>query len=168
MKLLIVEDNPNEKLGNIIDLLANNSIEYSIVRSKQSADEYFKNSWKELDGIILDLGLPENSNGDHYDAYAGIKLLENWSYKLSIRKIPVIINSSAEIPLEIKNKLPDNIIGYQDNLSICNDYQLNSILKALRTERPFSSSSFFPQVPKVPKEWGGRTFYNGHYTHDGD
>ena len=173
MNLLIVEDNPDQKLGDFLESLKQQYIDFSVCLSRQSASEFFKKNWNNLDGIILDLGLPESSNSDVYDSYMGIKLLQEWENQLSIRRIPIIINSSAEdIPIEIKEKFKDNIIESVDNISACTDYKIFSIIKLLKENNIFYQPPITPTYrtpsnnPKVGRY--SRTIVNGQYTHDGD
>lgn len=177
MNLLIVEDNPDQKLGSFIESMQQQHIDFSICRSRQSASDFFRKNWNNLDGILLDLGLPESSTSDIYDSYMGIKLLQEWESQLLIRRIPIIINSSAEdIPIEIKEKFKDNIIDSIDNISACTDYKMLSIIKLLKENNTFYQPYLTPtfRTPSKPfhgKENRGfysRTFINGHYTHEGD
>ena len=100
--ILIIDDRPEEKIGNFKDLLDKYGIEYKIVTTLESAKQY----WQEygikknnIDAIILDYIFP-NSNADlteYTDNIPnGVKFLFDNEFLMHKKMVSLIINTSAD------------------------------------------------------------------------
>jgi CheY-like chemotaxis protein len=100
MNILFIEDNPEYKIKHVIEYLKTKKLDFSykIVKSCSSAMRYLFKHFNEIDLIILDLGLPFSDDGSEYDSLEGLFIIEELLRKNI--KIPVIINSTTEIPNE--------------------------------------------------------------------
>jgi len=100
MHILIVDDWPERKVQHAIQYLKSKKIDftYEIVKSYNSAGRYVLKHLDEIDLAIVDLGLPRFDNGESYDKLEGLFVVEMiLREKISI---PIIINSTTEIPNE--------------------------------------------------------------------
>ena len=100
MNILFVDDYPNVKVQHAIEYLKLKNVDftYEIVKSFNSAYRYIASHLNEIDLAIIDLGLPRFDDSDEYDKLEGLMLVE-----IIMRKkitIPIIINSTTEIPNE--------------------------------------------------------------------
>lgn len=100
MHILIVDDMPEFKVQKAIEYLKSQNLDftYEIAKSANTAGRYIAKHLKEIDLAIVDLGLPWFENGDRYDKLNGLVVVAQiLRYKPSV---PVIINSTTEIPNE--------------------------------------------------------------------
>lgn len=123
-KLLIVEDQPELKVEMLLRLLETNQIkfEYEIVNSVTSAKLYLHKRANEVDIIIMDLGLPTFDGEMVTNLLEGVNLiydLEDFDIK-----VPVVINSTTDIPNFEKQKSEWEMRGLEIYKT---DYILNMI-----------------------------------------
>ena len=100
MKILIVDDYPELKVQHVIQYMKAHDFDftYEIVKSYNSAGRYIVKHFDEIDLAIVDLGLPRFDDGVEYSELEGLAIVD-----LILRKkigIPIIINSTTEIPNE--------------------------------------------------------------------
>lgn len=100
MHILFVDDCPNVKLVCILEYLKTHhpAISYVIHESYNSACKYLNKHLSEIDLVVVDLGLPIFDNGSGYNELEGLNVIRYLMRKTF--NIPVIINSSTEIPSE--------------------------------------------------------------------
>ena len=100
MNILIVDDYPEIKVRQAIEYLEQKQFDftYTIAKSYHSAAMYLSKNFDKIDLAIIDLGLPVRDNGDGYSKLEGLNLVSLICWKNN--KIPIIINSTTEIPNE--------------------------------------------------------------------
>ena len=100
MNILFVDDLPEFKIQRAIDYLKEQELEftYQITRSVNSAIRYFAKHKDEIDLVVVDLGLPWFDDSDNIDKLNGLVVVAQ-ILRCKIN-IPVIINSTTEIPNE--------------------------------------------------------------------
>lgn len=100
MNILFVDDYPETKVRQAIEYLEHMQLDfiYTIAKSYHSAVVYLSNNFDKTDLAVIDLGLPVHDNGDGYSKLEGLNLVSLICWKN--RKIPIIINSTTEIPNE--------------------------------------------------------------------
>jgi len=126
MFILIIEDEKDEKLGAFLEYLNNNKdIQYILMEDEKSATTYIKNNASKIDGIITDLGLPFDSKSveGKYNSFGGINIIDCMAVRN--RRIPVIINSAAELDNTSKKRLTD--IDYIHVECLAEEYVSNSL-----------------------------------------
>ena len=100
MNILFVDDRPEFKVQYAIEYLKrkNLNFNYEILKSVNSALRYLANPSNKFDLAIVDLGLPQFDNGQGYGQLKGLIIVN----EIFIRDmdIPIIINSTTEIPNE--------------------------------------------------------------------
>ena len=97
MNILFIEDMPEFKIKKITNQLDMHFC-YEIISNSSSALRHLFTSVKEIDLIILDLGLPFSEDGNGYNKLEGLFIIEELIRKNF--KVPLIINSMTEIPNE--------------------------------------------------------------------
>ena len=100
MNILFVDDLPEFKVQRAIDYMKEHGLEftYEIAKSVNSAGRYLVKHKDQIDLAVIDLGLPWFDDGDSFDKLNGlIVVAQILRYKVNI---PVIINSTTEIPKE--------------------------------------------------------------------
>ncbi len=112
-KILIVEDQPELKVEMLLRLLEKDKIkfEYEIVKSITSAKRYLHKRANEVDVIIMDLGLPIFDGELVTNLLEGVHLiydLEDFDVK-----VPVVINSTTEIPNFERQKADWEMVGLE-------------------------------------------------------
>lgn len=126
MFILIIEDEKDEKLGNVLEYLNNNQyIDFELVEDEKSAREYLAKHSSKIDAIITDLGLPfdKKSTEDKYNPFSGIEIIDCMAVRN--RRIPVIINSAAELDELLERRISD--IDYTHIESLAEQYALNPL-----------------------------------------
>lgn len=106
MNILFVDDLPEFKVQRAIDYMKEQGIEftYEIAKSVNSAGRYLVKHKDEIDFAVVDLGLPWFDEGDSFDKLNGlIVVAQILRYKVNV---PVIINSTTEIPNEVEFLMP--------------------------------------------------------------
>lgn len=100
MNILIVDDYPEIKVRQAIEYLEKMQLDftYTVEKSYHSAVKYLSKNFDEIDLAIIDLGLPVRDTGEGYSKLEGVNLITLICWK-SV-KIPIIINSTTEIPDE--------------------------------------------------------------------
>lgn len=108
MHIMFVDDNPMDKVDHLVRYLKENDAEftYDIVKSVESAVQYLAKNINQIDLAVLDLGLPMYDNGSGYSSLAGLAIVEKIIAENP--KIPVIINSTTEVPEEDMQKFVDS------------------------------------------------------------
>ena len=102
--ILIVDDQPELKVEMLINMLKIEKVEftYEIAKSSNAARRFLAENANKVDVIIMDLGLPLFDGEFVNDLLEGMHLIyELERFKV---KVPVIINSSTEVPEYIKRK----------------------------------------------------------------
>ena len=100
MNILFVDDLPEFKVQKAIEYLKSKGVEftYEIVKSVNSACRYVVKNKDNIDLTVVDLGLPWFDDGGKFDKFNGLVVVAQiLRCKVSI---PVIINSTTEIPYE--------------------------------------------------------------------
>ena len=100
MNILFVDDLPEFKVQKAIEYLKLKGVEfkYEIAKSVNSAGRYIVKNKDNVDLAVVDLGLPWFDDGDNFDKLNGLVVVTQiLRCKMSI---PVIINSTTEIPSE--------------------------------------------------------------------
>ena len=110
--ILIVEDRLQEKIGSFYDQLVKNGYDIEIGENFEKANELLENLLKsnKIDGIILDFSFPvsEEDQSVNIDGIpSGVKLLQDYLFKLNMRRIPVVINTTGDE--EYKAKYLENM-----------------------------------------------------------
>lgn len=126
MFILIIEDEKDEKLGSFLEYLNNNQdIDFVLMEDEKSAREYLAKNSSKVDAIITDLGLPLNkqSREDKYNPFAGIEIID--CMQVRNRRIPIIINSAAELDELTQKRISD--IDYTHVESLAEQYALNPL-----------------------------------------
>ena len=126
MFILIIEDEKDEKLGSFLEYLNNNQdIGFELLEDEKSARDYLSKYSSKVDAIITDLGLPmDNQRAEvKYNPFAGVEILD--CMQVRNRRIPVIINSAAELDEVTKRKIRD--IDYTHVESLAEQYALNPL-----------------------------------------
>ena len=125
MFILIVEDEKDEKLGSFLEYLKNQNIGFEIKEDEKSARDYLSQHGSKVDAIITDLGLPfdNQSAEDKYNPFSGIEIIDCMAVRN--RRIPVIINSAAELDDVTKKRISD--IDYTHIESLAEQYALNPL-----------------------------------------
>ena len=109
MNVLIVKNIYGSEFQKYEELLYQLRINYKIVRSKAAAisllEKQISNDdieeQNKIEGIILDLSIPEDDNGRNYDKKMGLEII---SYLMKNNmKVPVIINSELVLKDYEKN-----------------------------------------------------------------
>lgn len=100
MNICIIEDQPKFKVQEAINYLKEKKIKfnYIIFKNSSSALQYLMTNLSNINLIILDLGLPKLENGNYYNKYEGLFILNKILSKT--KKIPIIINSTTAIHTE--------------------------------------------------------------------
>lgn len=99
--ILIVEDRPEEKIGRFQDFLVGQGYSIKIAENFINAEKLLNELLKTntIDGIILDFAIPL-SKGDKSTTNGnipnGIVLLKQFLFSLNNRRIPVVINTTAD------------------------------------------------------------------------
>ena len=132
MNILFVDDYPNVKVQHAIQYLKSQNVEftYEIVKSFNSAYRYIASHFDKIDLAVIDLGLPRFDDSDEYDKLEGLRLVEIMSRKKIT--IPVIINSTTEIPNEkeyLESYMERNVII--KHVQFLDGKWLNEFLKQL-------------------------------------
>ena len=91
-KILIVEDD-QFKQEDVIRFLKNKGIEYVVSEYLNDSLMYIRKHKDDIQGIVLDLGLPRFESMEDYDLYMGLNLLKELK-RLKLN-IPVLINSTT-------------------------------------------------------------------------
>ena len=102
--ILIVDDQPELKVEMLIKMLQIEKVEfeYEVVKSSNAARRHLVDNASKIDVIIMDLGLPFFDGEFVNDLLEGMHLIyELERFKV---KVPVIINSTTEIPDYLKRK----------------------------------------------------------------
>ena len=99
--ILIVEDHIQEKIGSFYDYIIKNNYSISTAENLEDADKKLIDliNLNEIDGIILDFAFPVNRSdlSPNIDGIPnGIVLLTKHLFKLNLKRIPVIINTTAD------------------------------------------------------------------------
>lgn len=100
--ILIVEDRMDEKIGKFEEYLTNNGYNIQVAETLEKADVSLNSliASNKLDGLILDFSFPTNSEDESVvstDSIPnGISLLRKYQFKIETRRIPVIINTTAD------------------------------------------------------------------------
>ena len=126
MFILIIEDEKDEKLGSFLEYLNNNQdIDFVLMEDEKSAREYLAKHSSKVDAIITDLGLSfdKKSEQEKYNPFAGIEIID--CMQVRNRRIPVIINSAAELGEQLERRISD--IDYTHIESIAEQYSLNPL-----------------------------------------
>lgn len=107
MHVLFVDDQPREKVKDVISYMTARCPEFSydIVGSVISAFAYLKELEGAIDLAVVDLGLPESDDGENYRSLNGLEIIDEICRKYP--KIPVLINSTTAVPSEILEKYAD-------------------------------------------------------------
>lgn len=102
MHILFVDDLPNFKVNPQIQYLQqkNLSFTYEVIGSVYSAIRYLNKHSNEVDLAIVDLGLPLTDDGSDYESLNGLLVTEFIMKIKENKNIPIIINSSTQIPNE--------------------------------------------------------------------
>lgn len=98
MNIMFVDDNPMDKVSHLVKHLKENDTDftYNVINDVESAVQYIDQNFNQIDLAVLDLGLPMADNGSGYSSLAGLIIVEKI---IEINpKIPVIINSTTEVP----------------------------------------------------------------------
>ena len=100
MNILFVDDYPDVKVRQAIEYLKEKQFDftYTIAKSYHSAVLYLSKNFENTDLAVIDLGLPVWDNGDGYNKLEGVNLISLICWKNL--NIPIVINSSTEIPNE--------------------------------------------------------------------
>jgi len=100
MHILIVDDCPEFKVQHVIRYFESKKLDFSyeIVKSYHSASKYIAEHVNEIELAIVDLGLPMFDNGENYNELEGLVIVDRILRKKI--SIPIIINSTTEIPNE--------------------------------------------------------------------
>ena len=100
MNILFVDDYPDVKVRQAIEYLEKKQVDftYTIAKSYHSAVLYLSKNFENIDLAVIDLGLPVRDNGDGYNKLEGVNLISLICWKNL--NIPIVINSSTEIPNE--------------------------------------------------------------------
>ena len=114
MNILFVENKPEFKIKEAIAYLETNKINfsYNICKSINSALRYLINNKKEIDLIVLDLGLPifyDDDNLEHYKEYGGLDIINEMCRK-AVFNIPIIINSATCLDTKITKEYYSKIV----------------------------------------------------------
>ena len=126
MFILIIEDEKDEKFGSFFEYLNNNQdIDFVLMEDEKSAREYLSKHSSKIDAIVTDLGLSfdKQSEKDKYNPFAGIEIID--CMQVRNRRIPVIINSAAELDEVTKIRIRD--IDYTHIESLAEQYALNPL-----------------------------------------
>ena len=99
--ILIIEDRIQEKIGSFYDQLIINGYSIKIVETLEQADESLNELLKSnnIDGIILDFAFPisQEDQSTNIDGLpCGIALLKDYAFKLNLKRIPVVINTTGD------------------------------------------------------------------------
>ena len=96
MRIVVVEDDKNKREF-VAMYLETNNIEMVSFTSIMPAIKYVTQHFKEVSGIVLDLGLVSYDDSYDYDSEKGLILVEELTRKKI--EIPILINSTTEIDL---------------------------------------------------------------------
>lgn len=161
MFILIIEDEKDEKLGSFLEYLNNNQdIDFVLMEDEKSAREYLAKHSSKVDAIITDLGLSfdKKSEEEKYNPFAGIEIID--CMQVRNRRIPVIINSAAELDEVTKKRISD--IDYIHTESLEEQYSLNPFAlskmiedmkgKAIKVDEEQAKKVVETNKPKTKKE----------------
>ena len=126
--ILIVEDRFEEKIGKFKDSLSNEGYNIILAKTLEEAKQEMNDLLKSnnIDGVILDFSFPINSedlsdfsNGEPN----GITFLKNFKFQLNNKKIPIIINTTADEnfkkkylkPIESSLEMPLYVVDHECN-----------------------------------------------------
>lgn len=100
MNILFVDDLPEFKIQKTIEYLETQGVQfdYKIAKSVNSAGRYVAKNKDNIDLAVVDLGLPWFDDGDNFDKFNGLVVVAQ-ILRCNV-SIPVIINSTTEIPDE--------------------------------------------------------------------
>lgn len=110
MNIMFVDDNPGKKVNPLINYLEEHCTEFTsiVIGSTNSAIRYISEHGGEVDLAVVDLGLPMFDDGTEYNILRGLDIIESM-YK-EYTKIPIIINSTTDIPEETLEYYADRLI----------------------------------------------------------
>ena len=124
MKIVVVEDDKNKREF-VAMYLESNNIEMIPFVSIMPALKYVTQHFKEISGIILDLGLVSYDDSYDYDTEKGLILVKELTRKKI--EIPILINSTTEIDLPEIMRSHSNVKGQMaSNLKLLNEF-INSL-----------------------------------------
>ena len=130
--ILIVEDRLEEKIGAFENDLTNDGytikISETLEKAKKDIEILLKND--SLDGIILDFSFPVNDKDPSVNINGipcGVALLRKYEFKISNKRIPVVINTTGDE--EYKRKYLGNIENFTTPLYNVN-HQANPLAQA--------------------------------------
>ena len=130
MKILIVEDNENKR--EIVEyILKNAGVQFHIEKAINSALKYIHDHHDEIDGIILDLGLPRFENDLHPIPLGGLDIPDEM--EILELDIPILINSFDAGTVKYEDYLFDvhNIKGETQPYTSSHADDINSFISSL-------------------------------------
>ncbi len=99
--ILIVEDRPEEKIGRFQDFLTEQGYTVQIAENFADAEKLLNRLLKTntIDGIILDFAIPvseDDKSTTNGNIPNGVVLLKQFLFSLNNRRIPLVINTTAD------------------------------------------------------------------------
>ena len=112
MKILVVEDDRRKKKY-LEEFLKARNIDMHHSKSIRPAIRYALKYSTEISGIILDLGLTSYDNSNDYEFDKGLELIKELTQRKV--KIPILINSSTYISIQLLMEINHNVKGQMYN-----------------------------------------------------
>ena len=99
--ILIVDDRIHEKIGSFSEHISKEGFNVEIAETYEDAEKALKAliDSNTLDGMILDFSFPVNAEDPSVSTNGtpnGVLLLKNYIFKINLKKIPVVINTTGD------------------------------------------------------------------------